>query len=68
MNEDIFLVFALGFFLFATWLCVTTQRGDRTYYDRREDADYARQLSERREFGYATVKTSSNTKDQVIKK
>jgi hypothetical protein len=62
MNEDAFLVFGLGFFLFVIWLVVHTSARDQHYADHRKDIEYQRKLNEAREFGFGgpnqhTVKT-----------
>ena len=55
MDHDIFLVFGLGFFLFAAYLCMFENRRHEARKDRRDDIAYQRMLNERREFGYKTV-------------
>lgn len=60
MNEDVFLVFGLGFFLFASGFVVYVSHIIRVYSDRKDDKDYERTINERREFGYQTVENSDS--------
>lgn len=52
MNSDTtFLIFGLGFFLFAAYLCINENRRREFREDYRRDLEYNRMLNERREFG-----------------
>ena len=58
MNSDTFLIFSLGFFLFAVLIVLIEGRRSEDRRDRRADIEYNRMLNERREFGYKNVEES----------
>lgn len=62
MDVDEFLIFCLGFFLFSIYMCVNENRRSESRKDFRNDLEYNRVLSERREFGYQEVEQSIRSK------
>lgn len=62
METFVFMVFGLGFFLFAVYVCVHDNRQQQIRQDRRDDIEYNRTLNERREFGYETVEEAIRNK------
>jgi hypothetical protein len=61
MDEDVFLVFGLAFFLFVIWMIVKDSRITEDRRDRREDIAYNRRLAEAREFGFEGKKHDART-------
>lgn len=65
MNEDVFLIFGLGFFVFCAWIVLRSTRYDQDRLDRFDERVYNRQLNERREFGYEAVEKSNHQRPPI---